>query len=102
MSERSAAITALVMNTVSFVACFFCWVSNAVLITYLVNTGTYTFDEAQVGWLLAVPILTGALVWVPLGLLTDRYGGRGESPRLYDYDLEIAVDADQPPHRVKH
>jgi len=88
MSERSAAITALVMSTVSFVACFSCWVSNAVLITYLVNTGTYTFDEAQVGWLLAVPILTGALVRVPLGLLTDRYGGRGVFTALM---LAVAV-----------
>jgi NNP family nitrate/nitrite transporter-like MFS transporter len=76
MSERGSAITALVLTTVSFAACFSCWVVNAVLITYLVNTGIYTFDETQVGWLLAVPILTGALARVPLGLLTDRYGGR--------------------------
>ena len=76
MSERGSAITALVMSTVSFAACFACWVANAVLITYLVNTGIYAFDETQVGWLLAVPILTGALIRVPLGLLTDRYGGR--------------------------
>jgi NNP family nitrate/nitrite transporter-like MFS transporter len=76
MSEHSRAITALVMSTVSFAVCFACWVVNAVLITYLVSTGTYAFDEIQVGWLLALPILTGALARVPLGLLTDRYGGR--------------------------
>jgi MFS transporter, NNP family, nitrate/nitrite transporter len=74
--ERGPAITALVLSTLAFVACFACWVLNAVLITYLVNTGIYAFNEAQVGWLLAVPILTGALVRVPLGLLTDRLGGR--------------------------
>jgi NNP family nitrate/nitrite transporter-like MFS transporter len=74
--ERGPAMMALVMSTVAFVMCFACWVLNAVLITYLVNTGTYAFNEAQVGWLLAVPILTGALVRVPLGLLTDRLGGR--------------------------
>jgi NNP family nitrate/nitrite transporter-like MFS transporter len=76
MSEHSPAITALVMSTVSFAVCFACWVANAVLITYLVSTGTYAFNEIQVGWLLALPILTGALARVPLGLLTDRYGGR--------------------------
>jgi NNP family nitrate/nitrite transporter-like MFS transporter len=76
MSEHSPAITALVMSTLSFAVCFACWVINAVLITYLVSTGTYAFDEIQIGWLLAVPILTGALARLPLGLLTDRYGGR--------------------------
>jgi NNP family nitrate/nitrite transporter-like MFS transporter len=76
MSERTSAIMALVMSTLAFAVCFACWVINGVLMTYLVSTGIYTFNEAQVGWLLALPILMGAVTRVPLGILTDRYGGK--------------------------
>ena len=33
-------------------------------------------NETEFGLLVATPILTGSLVRLPLGLLTDRYGGR--------------------------
>ena len=74
--DRKSAITALVMSTLAFTVCFACWVINAVLVTHLVSIGTYAFDQRHLGWLLAVPILTGALSRLPLGLLTDKYGGR--------------------------
>jgi NNP family nitrate/nitrite transporter-like MFS transporter len=64
------------MSTVAFTVCFASWVLNAVLITYLVGHGLYPFAETEVAWLLAVPILTGALARLPLGMLTDAYGGR--------------------------
>ncbi len=76
MSDSRRAYTALTMSTVAFTVCFACWVLNAVLVTYLVGAGEFSFDEAQVGWLLALPILTGAVSRVPLGILTDTYGGR--------------------------
>ncbi|MCG8456256.1 MAG: MFS transporter, partial [Holophagales bacterium] len=64
------------MSTLAFTVCFACWVLNAVLVTYLAGSGELLFDETQVGWLLALPILTGAVSRVPLGVLTDTYGGR--------------------------
>ena len=70
-AERKPAIVALVMSTVAFTVCFACWVINAVLVTYLVSNGAYAFDQAQVGWLMALPILTGALSRV-LGLAHDE------------------------------
>lgn len=76
MSERRAALIALAASTVGFSFCFAAWVLNSVLVTHLVSTGTFGFSETQLGWLLAAPILTGALSRVPLGILTDRYGGR--------------------------
>ena len=33
-------------------------------------------SEAQFGLMVALPILTGSLVRLPLGLITDRFGGR--------------------------
>ncbi|MSO75318.1 MAG: MFS transporter [Alphaproteobacteria bacterium] len=76
MNERGQAFTALVASTLAFTVCFACWVINGVLVTYLVGTRTIPFSAAEVGWLLAAPILTGSLSRVPFGLLADRYGGR--------------------------
>jgi NNP family nitrate/nitrite transporter-like MFS transporter len=70
------AKAAMVMATVAFTTCFAAWVINAVLVSYLVATEVFTFDAGQVGWLLALPILTGAISRVPLGIMTDKYGGR--------------------------
>jgi MFS transporter, NNP family, nitrate/nitrite transporter len=58
MSENAAALRALVMSTVAFTVCFACWVLNAVLVSFLVASGVRPFDETEVAWLLAVPILT--------------------------------------------
>ncbi len=76
MTDRRAALTALTASTLAFGVCFAVWVLNAVLVTHLVSTGIFRFTDAQIGWLLAAPILTGALSRVPLGILADQYGGR--------------------------
>jgi len=47
-----------------------------VLITFLVDEGVHDWDKAQMGWLIGVPVLTGAVMRLPVGVLTDRYGGR--------------------------
>ena len=74
--SRSRSLVVLIASTAAFALCFACWVLNAVLVVSLVQQGTFAFDETQVGGLLAVPILTGSITRVPLGVLTDRYGGR--------------------------
>ena len=66
----------LAMNTIAFTICFAVWMMNGVLITYLVDNGLYSWDKAQIGWLIGVPVLTGAIVRLPVGILTDKYGGR--------------------------
>ena len=76
MTERRDSIRALVMSTLAFAVCFACWVLNGVLITHLVEAQLFVFSKAQVGWLLGVPILTGSILRLPAGLLTDKYGGR--------------------------
>ena len=75
-ADRRAAFTALFLSTIAFLICFACWVINGVLITYLVTAGIFSFSRAEIGWLLAVPFLTGSITRVPLGVLTDLYGGR--------------------------
>lgn len=76
MSEQSKAWLVLTMNTVAFTVCFAVWMMNGVLMTYLVSNGIYQFDKVQIGWLIGIPVLTGSISRLPLGLLTDKYGGR--------------------------
>jgi NNP family nitrate/nitrite transporter-like MFS transporter len=47
-----------------------------VLITFLVTKGVYDFNKSEMGWLIGIPVLTGALLRLPVGILTDKYGGR--------------------------
>lgn len=76
MWSDTKAVKAMLASTFAFLVCFACWTLNGVLVTYLVDNQVYRFDKAQIGWLLGVPVLTGSLVRLPLGVLTDRYGGR--------------------------
>ncbi|MEQ8762858.1 MAG: nitrate/nitrite transporter [Planctomycetota bacterium] len=76
MSERAQAIRVLTMNTLAFTVCFAVWMMNGVLITFLVDNKVYAFDKAQMGWLIGIPVLTGSLFRLPVGVLTDKYGGR--------------------------
>jgi MFS transporter, NNP family, nitrate/nitrite transporter len=74
--DRNQARTALTVSTLAFTMCFACWVFNGVLVAHLVSTNVIRFSTSEVSWLLATPILTGAISRVPLGMLTDRFGGR--------------------------
>jgi len=74
--ERGKAFTALTMNTLAFTVCFAVWTMYGVLITFLVDNKVFAFDKAQMGWLIGIPILTGSIFRLPVGVLTDRFGGR--------------------------
>lgn len=64
------------MNTLAFTVCFAAWMLNGVLVTYLVDNGVFQWDKAQIGWLIGIPVLTGSITRLPIGVLTDKYGGR--------------------------
>lgn len=66
----------LFLNTLAFTVCFACWTLNGVLVTYLVDKDIFNWSVTQVGWLLGIPILTGALMRLPIGILTDKFGGK--------------------------
>ena len=54
--------------------CFAVWMMFAVLGIPIKNQ--LGLNETQFGLLAAMPVLTGSLVRVPLGIWTDRFGGR--------------------------
>src|SRR6516225_9227688 len=68
------ALTQLSLGTLSFVVCFAAW--------GLISSFAPRFREAlhltatQTAFLVAVPVILGALARIPMGMLTDRYGGR--------------------------
>ncbi|MCH8861145.1 MAG: MFS transporter [Proteobacteria bacterium] len=62
------------MNTAAFTVNFMVWTMFSIIgIKIKAELG---LNETEFGLLIATPILTGSLVRLPLGLLTDRFGGR--------------------------
>jgi NNP family nitrate/nitrite transporter-like MFS transporter len=76
MSDRSKAISVLSANTLAFTVCFAVWMANGVLVTFLVDNSIFAWNKAQIGWLIGLPVLSGSILRLPVGVLTDRYGGR--------------------------
>lgn len=66
----------LSFNTIAFTVCFAAWMLNGVLVTFLVDNGEFDWSSVEIGWLLGIPVLTGSLFRLPLGILTDKHGGR--------------------------
>ena len=64
----------LIVSTLAFTVCFMVWMMFGVIGIPIKKA--LNLNATQFGLLTATPILTGSLVRVPLGIWTDRYGGR--------------------------
>jgi MFS family permease len=73
MSDRRS-ITVLIITTWAFTVCFAVWMMFGVIGIPLRQQ--LQLDSTQFGLLTATPILTGSLFRLPLGIWTDRIGGR--------------------------
>jgi NNP family nitrate/nitrite transporter-like MFS transporter len=62
------------MSTLAFTICFMIWMMFAILGVPVKEL--LQLNETQFGLLAATPVLTGSLSRLPLGLLTDKFGGR--------------------------
>ena len=58
----------LALSTFGFLMCFSAWMINGVLVTYLTDNGIFRWDMMQIGWLMGVPVLTGAVCRLPMGI----------------------------------
>src|SRR6476646_4423251 len=65
---------ALVLATISFALSFAAWGLVGGLAS--VVNGLYRLTASQTALLVAVPVLLGSLARLPMGMLTDRFGGR--------------------------
>ena len=74
LRHNRKAWSVLIVSTFAFTVCFMVWMMFGVIgipIKKMLN-----LNSTQFGLLTAMPVLTGSLVRVPLGIWTDKYGGR--------------------------
>jgi NNP family nitrate/nitrite transporter-like MFS transporter len=73
-TQTQKQISVLSLSTLAFTVCFAVWVMFSIIgIPIKAHLG---LNETQFGLLAATPILTGSLFRLPLGMLTDKVGGR--------------------------
>ena len=68
------AWSVVVVSTLAFTVCFMIWMMFAVIGIPIKESLHLT--ETQFGVLIATPVLTGSLIRLPLGVWTDKFGGR--------------------------
>lgn len=73
-THRHKQISVLTMNTSAFTVCFAVWVMFSII--GIPIKAALGLNETQFGILAATPILSGSLIRLPLGMWTDKYGGR--------------------------
>lgn len=73
-TQHYKAWSVVIMSTLAFTVCFMIWMMFAVIgIPIKEMLG---LNETQFGILIATPVLTGSLTRLPLGMWTDKFGGR--------------------------
>lgn len=73
MNTRKASL-ALVMATLAFTVSFAAWSLLSPLAPQLQQQ--YHISDLNISILIAIPVILGSLARIPMGLLTDRFGGR--------------------------
>ncbi|HMS26693.1 MAG TPA: nitrate/nitrite transporter [Burkholderiaceae bacterium] len=74
MTNRGQALSVLIVSTLAFTVCFMVWMMFGVIGIPIKKA--LGLNATEFGLLTATPVLTGSLIRVPLGIWTDRYGGR--------------------------
>ncbi|WP_372738343.1 nitrate/nitrite transporter [Neptunomonas sp.] len=73
-NSNQQQISAIAMATLAFSACFAVWTLVSVIGLQIKNE--LGLSETEFGVLVATPILTGALLRLPMGILAERWGSR--------------------------
>ncbi len=74
MDRNRQALSVLIVSTLAFTVCFMVWMMFGVIGIPIKKT--LGLNATEFGLLTATPVLTGSLIRVPLGIWTDKYGGR--------------------------
>ncbi len=74
MDRNRQALSVLIASTWAFTVCFMVWMMFAVIGIPIKKT--LNLNATEFGLLTAMPVLSGSLVRVPLGIWTDKFGGR--------------------------
>lgn len=73
-TQQYKAWSVVIASTLAFTVCFMIWMMFAVIGIPIKET--LGLNETEFGILIATPVLTGSLMRLPLGMWTDRFGGR--------------------------
>ena len=74
MNRGRQALSVLLVSTLAFTVCFMVWMMFGVI--GIPIRKALGLNATEFGLLTATPVLTGSLIRVPLGIWTDKYGGR--------------------------
>jgi NNP family nitrate/nitrite transporter-like MFS transporter len=74
MTKKEQALSVLIVSTLAFTVCFMVWMMFGVIGIPIKKV--LGLNATEFGLLTATPVLTGSLIRVPLGIWTDKYGGR--------------------------
>ncbi len=72
--NRANAYTALILSTLAMIVCFMSWSNFAPLASQVAKM--FNLSVAERTLLLATPVLLGSIMRIPVGILSDRYGGK--------------------------
>src|SRR3954449_1790496 len=73
-ASRTRAVSVLIVSTLAFTVCFMVWMMFGVIGIPIKKA--LNLNSTEFGLLTAMPVLAGSLIRVPLGIWTDRFGGR--------------------------
>src|SRR6478735_4546623 len=74
MGKHGRALSVLIVSTLAFTVCFMVWMMFGV--SGIPIRKALNLNATEFGLLTATPVLTGSLIRVPLGMWTDKLGGR--------------------------
>ena len=72
--SRANAYVALTLATIAMIVCFMSWSNFAPLATQVGQM--FHLSVSQRTLLLATPVLLGSIMRIPVGILSDKYGGK--------------------------
>lgn len=89
-SAQTSSTRHLVLGTISFTVCFAGWGLISAFAPYFRQL--LHLSATQTAFLVAVPVLLGSLARIPMGMLTDRFGGRATfSALMFFVALPLAL-----------
>lgn len=72
--SRYNAYMALTLSTIAMIVCFMSWSNFAPLAAQVATM--FHLSVGQKTLLLATPVLLGSIMRIPVGILSDKYGGK--------------------------
>src|SRR5262245_9622113 len=78
-----ASLKALALATIAFFTCFSVWALFGPLSPTIQHDLRLT--EVELGWLVAIPVVLGSVMRIPMGVLTDRSGATTTFPLLMGF-----------------